>query len=55
MALKKYPFHPILMVDNDPQKNLWEIEKELISAGYNHIHLCDQLSLAYKFFNRQPG
>jgi len=49
MALKKYPFHPILMVDNDPQKNLWEIEKELISAGYNHIHLCDQLSLAYKF------
>jgi len=49
MALKKFPFHPILIVDNDPKNRLWEIEKEIISAGYNNIHLCDQLSSAYKF------
>jgi len=49
MALKKHPFHPILMVDNDPKNRLWEIEKELISAGYNNIQLCDQVSSAYQY------
>jgi DNA-binding NtrC family response regulator len=37
------------MVDNDPKKRLWEIEKELKSAGYNNIHACEQVSSAYKY------
>jgi len=49
MALKKYPFHPILLIDNDPKNRLWEIEKYLISAGYNNTHLCDQISSAYRY------
>jgi len=49
MALKKHPYHPILMVDNDPKNRLWEIEKELISAGYNNIQLCEQISSATNY------
>jgi DNA-binding NtrC family response regulator len=49
MATQKHPFHPILLVDNDPKNRLWEIEKELISSGYNNIHSCDQISSAYRY------
>jgi DNA-binding NtrC family response regulator len=54
MALKKHPYYPILMIDNDPKNRLWEIEKELISAGYNNIQLCEHISSAYKYLmNKQ--
>jgi DNA-binding NtrC family response regulator len=49
MALKKHPFYPILMIDNDPKYRLWEIEKDLISAGYNNIQLCNQMSSISKY------
>jgi len=49
MALKKHPFNPILMLDNDSKNRLWEIEKELISAGYNNIHACEHVASAYKY------
>ncbi|ETR67487.1 MAG: response regulator HsfA [Candidatus Magnetoglobus multicellularis str. Araruama] len=40
MKTKKHPFDPILLIDNDPDNSLWEIEKTLMSAGFNHIQAC---------------
>jgi len=48
MELKKHPFHPILLVDNDPENSLWDIEKVLISAGYNHIEACHKTPTVFK-------
>ncbi|KPA15669.1 chemotaxis protein CheY [Candidatus Magnetomorum sp. HK-1] len=48
MKLKKHPFNPILLVDNDPENSLWDIEKVLISAGFNHIEACHKTPTVFK-------
>jgi len=49
MKSKKYPFNPILLIDNDPNNSLWDIEKLMIAEGYNNILSCHENALVLKY------
>jgi DNA-binding NtrC family response regulator len=48
MQLQKKPLHPILLVDNNPNNSLWDIEKNIIGSGYNHIEVCHRTPSVYR-------
>ncbi|MBF0450302.1 MAG: sigma-54-dependent Fis family transcriptional regulator [Candidatus Magnetomorum sp.] len=54
MQPTKHPLHPILLVDNDPDHSLWDIEKNLISSGYNHLEVCHKTPSVFKQLATHP-